>query len=197
MESTNAPFASLRRRWLQFSLRTALIAMLLAAVGFSVWTSKERDKQNRRLQGENDALRERLRREIGELEIKEGDRDRLHAIAVPTVEPMTWKWRIYVPPSRSFSVNFIIHPVSDSNLPEKGSSFGSLRPGEQTMTIALRKNESKTDQWNWIIQCGDHTGGPVLEGKHAQWISRASNSTSNGVAGNGQIVVEPGKPLEV
>lgn len=82
-----------RRRWLQFSLRSMLILMVLAAIGFSLWTSKQRLEDNRRLQGEI----KRLKSELGELTIEEGQEGKIHAIGIPALESFTWSWRVYIP----------------------------------------------------------------------------------------------------
>lgn len=124
-------------------------------------------------------------------------RNKLQAIAIPTFEPMTWKWRVYVPPGRQFSLHSIIRPVSDSNLPTGGNSCGPIPAGEHLMTIALRKNESKENQWQWIVRCGGIECGPGLEGENAKWIEMPSNFAANAAGQKHLAIVEPGKPLEM
>ncbi len=134
---------------------------------------------------------------MGELEIKDADRDKLQAVAIRTLEPMTWKWRVYIPQGRKFNLHHEIRGVADNNLPNRGSFCGPTPTGEQIMTIALRKNQAKDDEWQWIVQCGSCLCGPILTGANAAWINRPSNVTANW-AGQIQPSIAPaGKPLEM
>ena len=184
-------------RRLQFSLRFALVVVLAFGVALSVWLSKHEADKNQLLQAENASLRAEIRAQLGELEIDDSNRDKLQAIAIPTLDPMTWKWRLYVPAGQTFWINFIIVGVSDTNIPAAGDSCGPLVPGEQIVTVALRKDESATDRWRWIIRCGNLETGPVLEGKLAEWIPRPSNINANFAGYKGQTGAVSHQPLEL
>lgn len=147
MPSPRKPSSEPKGRRLQFSLRSTLIVVLAIAVIVSVCLSKQQADKNHLLQEQNASLRAQLRGELGELDVNDSDRDKLQAIAIPTLDPMTWKWRLYVPPAQPFWINFTIVGVSDTNLPATGEGCGPLVPGEQIVTVALRKDESATDRW--------------------------------------------------
>jgi hypothetical protein len=172
-----------------------LVVVLAIAVIVSVWLSKQQADKNHLLQEENASLRAKLRGELGELEISDSDRDKLQAIAIPTIEPMTWKWRLYIPPGRLFWIDSEINGVSDANIPARGSGC-SLQSGEQVLTVALRKDES-TGNWQWIEHCGSTMCGPVLTPQQGKWIERPSNINVNSAAQKWQVVVQPHEPLEL
>src|SRR6476620_10154219 len=73
----------------QFSLRSALISMVVFGVAASFWVSLRANRESLRLREEN----VRLRNEVGELTIEPGNENKVHAIAVPELEARTWKWR--------------------------------------------------------------------------------------------------------
>jgi hypothetical protein len=89
-----AEHSPLRRRWLQFSLRGMLLLTVLAAVGFSLWTSYRQQEENRRLKTEV----KQLNAELGKIHIEAGEEHKLHAVVVPTFDEHNWRWRVYIPP---------------------------------------------------------------------------------------------------
>jgi hypothetical protein len=184
-------------RWPQFSLRTTLVLFIVLAVGVSLWLSKKQADENRRLQEENQSLHAQLRGVLGELEIKDADRNKLQAIAIRTLEPMTWKWRVYIPPGRKFNLHHEIRGVADNNLPDRGSFCGPIPAGEQIMTVALRKDQAKDDEWQWIVKCGSCECGPVLTGRYAAWINRPSNVAANWAGQHQPTIAPPDRPLEM
>jgi hypothetical protein len=182
-----------RRRWLQFSLRSMLVLVVLAAIGFSLWTSNERLKENRRLQEEI----KRLKSELGELTIEEGQEGKVHAIGIPTIESFTWKWRVYVPEGRKprliASQGMLPTTGRDANIGSSSTSW--LEAGEQIITVGLRRDHK--DQWTWIIKrnSGGSTFGVSKE--LAKLIEDGNYGSSTSSVGNSLKVVEPGTQIEL
>jgi hypothetical protein len=178
-----------RRRWLQFSLRSMLVLVLLAAIGFSLWTSNRQRKEIRRLQDEV----KQLKNEVGDVVVEEGQEHKLHALALPTLEDNTWKWRVYVPAGRYFAVSAesgVIPPSGKSQATSR-SKIG-LSAGEQTITVALRRNDE--GRWEWIIATGSATGR--LQASSDKKMSGRNSSSSNGVVRN-TVAVEPGTSIDL
>ncbi len=88
------------RRGLQFSLRTALLALVLVAVAMTLWISYRQSHENQRLRAENT----RLRNETGQLTIEPGEENKVHAIKLTTLESYTWRWCAYVPDGRPITL---------------------------------------------------------------------------------------------
>jgi hypothetical protein len=182
-----------RRSWLQFSLRTILLLIVLAAIGFSVWTSNRRLQENRRLQAEI----KRLKGELGELTIEEGQEGKVQAIGIATIEPFTWKWRVYVPKGRTPRLiagqgKFM---MGSKNADVGSSSTSWLEAGEQIITVGLRRDHK--NDWNWVVQgkSGGSTFGVSKE--LAKLIEDGSYGSSTSSLGNSQKVIEPGTQLEL
>jgi hypothetical protein len=137
------------RRWrFQFSIRSLLLFTLFAAL---VLTSL---LMYRRL---SDAERElsKLRREAGYLKVE--DESLFHAIAVPCDEPLTWKWRVYLPkrskyrwmlaygdeiPQSGFPKN-ICYSFTDEQIPRS-------KGVEALVTVSIR-NDPDPDAKRWIF----------------------------------------------
>ncbi len=183
------------RRAPRFSLRALLAVLATVALALAIWVSFRVAQENKELRVENDQLRIKLRNEFGELEITDANRNKLQAISIPTLEPMTWKWRVYVPPGRTFMLWSEINGVSDSNLPQRGSGC-SIGPGEQVVTIALRKDESK-GTWNWVEKTGTTICGPILPPSLSKWIDRPSSIVERHAGATQVEMAETGMPLEL
>jgi hypothetical protein len=178
-----------RRRWLQFSLRSMLVLIVLAAIAFSLWTSNQQRKEIQRLQAEV----KRLKNEVGEIVVEEGEEHKLHAVALPALEDNTWKWRVHVPAGRNFTVAAASGVTPPSGEAQATSTFRSeLSAGEQTITVALRRNEEGI--WRWIMRT-DLGMGQLQVSSESKMNGRKSSFWS-GVSVN-TVAAEPGKRIEL
>ena len=140
-ESNNPP-----RRRFQFSLRTALLLIALAAVGISLWVSNRMYKQNEQLRADNI----RLRNEVGEINVEEGGEYKLHAIRAPGDASRTWKWRVFVPAGHTFYLNAVLNQIPAAGDIAMPSSQVMIPQGYQTISLELRKNDR--NQWQWDLR---------------------------------------------
>jgi hypothetical protein len=132
-------------RKLQFSLRTCLLAIVFLAVALTSWIAYRQAQLNRRLNEEN----QRLRQEAGELDIEPGHEDELHTLRLLNFEPLTWKWKMYVPAGR----RFYLHAVG-GDIPGVGSGSGEecvvpLETG--TILVVLHVRRDHNGQLQWMI----------------------------------------------
>lgn len=121
---------------LRFTLRTLLIGTACVAVAVMLVLAYRQGRENQLLRQEN----LRLRNELGEIQVEPGDKDKLHAVAVPTAESMTWKWRIFVPAGRIFSLYSAGDEIPAAG--ESRASFSKLQlvSGQQTIVVTLHKD---------------------------------------------------------
>jgi hypothetical protein len=184
--------APARRCWLQFSLRSMLVLVVLAAIGFSLWTSNQRLKENRRLHAEN----KKLKNELGELTIEDGNEHKLHAIQVPNLESTAWKWRIHVPKGRKFQLHAKCGTISATGeVLGSGLIFATLHPGEALVTAALVKNTE--GKWEFFAEGRSGNSSSSSRGGLNEDIVKLvghCTSSSSGV-GSETIVAEPGDNL--
>src|SRR5205085_1203153 len=86
---------------------------------------------------------QQLRREAGYLEVT--DKERIHALQVPTVENMLWKWKVHLPPGRRGTLKVAIHNIPASGFPNAGSISSAPSDEPITITVALRRDH--LDHW--------------------------------------------------
>jgi hypothetical protein len=169
-----------------------MVVVTAVALGISLYRTLQ---ENQRLRQENT----RLKGEVGEITIKDGEDNKLHVIAVPSSEFMTWKWRLFVPKDRSFGISIITHDIGkQGNIPTDGLVFKHLAPGEHSFSATMRKNEN-TNQWEWVFDTdgnGKQIFGPPRE--DVQWINERYGY-SDDQAGDRKLTVtaEPGEPMEL
>src|SRR3954470_7646684 len=105
-----SPLASRRARRWTFSLRTMLLVGVVIVLAISHITTTGRlhqaTKENRK-----------LRAELGYLEIT--DQSQIHAIQVPSVESMFWKWRLHLPAGRQYSLKMVTRDVATKGFPSE------------------------------------------------------------------------------
>lgn len=111
---------------MRFSLRTMI---LFVGVSCLLASNLSALRDVARLREEN----ERLRAELGYLNIE--DRDRLHLVAAPQIEDWKWRWRVYVPEQREFTLFFAAAETDDGQEAFRFPFF--LSPGEYTLTVAV------------------------------------------------------------
>lgn len=128
VENAGSPGASRVR----FSLRFMIVVV---GVGCLVASNLTAMRDITRLREEND----RLRSELGYLTIQ--DRDRFHLVAAPQIEDWKWRWRVYAPPQREFTLFFAASGVGDADKELRFPFF--LSPGEYTLTLAVTPGDGR------------------------------------------------------
>jgi hypothetical protein len=180
---------SKRLRFSISSLLSWMLILVLAASNVVLY---------RRLREVEPAL-EKLRSEMGELTVSD---DRLlHAIAVPSFEDSTYRWRIHLPKGR----RFVMHAVANKSIPEEGLPEGGSRStllsetydwpsvnAEVLQTVAI--NKGQRGRWQLILAYPGRQTTVTLPDELQPWLD--SNARSWHVAGKEKTVVaDVGKPL--
>ena len=100
----------------------------------------------------SDAERElvKLRNETGYLKIE--DETLFQAIAIPCEEPLTWKWRAYLPKGSNYWWHLNSGMIPADGVSGSGVSSSEMRPRTQGMeeiiTVSIRKDpEPKNKRW--------------------------------------------------
>jgi hypothetical protein len=180
----------LNRRRLQFSLRTALLLIVLVAAGTSLWISVRQHRQIERLRADNT----RLRNEVGEINVEEENENNLQAIRIPTNDAKQWQWRVFVPKGRQFNLDAVL-----SQIPTAGAQVGpetQLFIAEGYHTISLKLQKGKNDTWNWSLQTGAAGAGRAASDETIAWAENTGfRSIAEGVSS--QTSVEPEKDLQL
>jgi len=120
----------------RFSLLTLLLLTTIVAMGVTVW----------RLGIEIVPLREevgRLRDEAGRLSID--DPTRIHAVAVNMAEPDRYRWRVWVPQGRNYSLCYARFDVPLTGLPTDRQSIIEyyFEAGEHLLDFRLKLVDEK------------------------------------------------------
>jgi hypothetical protein len=177
-----------RRRWLQFSLRSMLVLVVLASIGFSLWTSNERLKENRRLRSENKQLRDQL----GIITIEEEDKHKIHAIEMPTKEVDHWKWRVYIPRSGVFQLMAKFRDEQEESISKP------MPAGEYIVEVTLEENKPD-EKPRWLIESrGDSSSSMQTQGvsgKLAEVMAKGGFSYGTGGVEESAMCVDPGEDL--
>lgn len=128
----------MRRLHPRFSLLTVLLVMALVACGITIW------QLWRELSPLRDEVRA-LRAESGLLTIY--DTSKIHAIALTTLEDNTWRWRLYLPAGRQYSLYVQSGKAADaleldiSNLTARLGLASAETPREALLTAGILVHE--------------------------------------------------------
>ncbi len=177
----------------RYTLITLFVVTSFAGLSVALWNTNRKLRQARH---ENTRLKfevSEFRRDLGYLEI--GDESKIHAIALPTVEDLTWRWRIYSP--RNLELHWGFGGISSEGLDaEFARECGFLEEGEQVLTCAVRK----TEQGEWLLvrqtSLDQSTNGVGLPRGCQLWFTE-QRGVAFAVSGVGftQVVSEPSDPL--
>lgn len=120
---------TLPRRW-SFSLRSLLgiVAFLCLFLAYVI-AYRELPKARKEIT--------RLRNQVGELSI--GDDQKIHVIAVETLEHRSWRWRLFLPPDTKFRWGVIFDQIPATGLaPMRERCLSDVLPnGEQLIDVKL------------------------------------------------------------
>jgi hypothetical protein len=180
----------------QFSLLNLLLLVTLIGLLLLViqqWREVEPLRQEVR----------RLRTELGYLVIE--DPTKVHAIraqSIEAIEPNTWRWRLYLPPGETYSLNVfsghISGPIRQPQMKQletaKRDGLGKLtsrklEAGELKLDIKLMLEE---ERWIlWTIPGGSHRILPA----HTEWLSQRRDAMAVYGVGQKQKTFENGQPV--
>jgi hypothetical protein len=90
-----------------------------------------------------------LRQELGQFEVNDHDVDQLHAQRAKSITASAWKWRVYLPPGKEYSLCVTEGDMPDMSPQELAkwltghrdelSSVGSLEQGQFTLEMAVER----------------------------------------------------------
>jgi hypothetical protein len=117
-----------------------------------------------------------LRDETGRLSIE--DESKLHAIAVPSDDDLTWKWRIWIPANRVYVLRSVGGGIPTTGLPRGGGSLRIDQPGEQVIAYRITR-DPRNGQWFGSLEAKT---GSVGGDNHlwVEWQTRMSTSAGVG-----------------
>ena len=125
---------------------------------------------------------ERLRGELGVLTID--DPNRFYVREMPTSEPLSWRWRIYVPPGER-----VLH-IGAGRISETGTRVGAgagLGPGRRThkgvttdpmqgeYTLTVRVERDQLGKWRLVVRYRDGSLAQSIMPQDADWLLSGDN----------------------
>jgi hypothetical protein len=135
---------------------------------------------------------QQYRIELGYLDVT--DEERIHALQMPTVESMLWKWKVHLPPGRRGTLHVATHNVPASGFPG-GSSIG-FAPSDEPITITVALRRDHLDHWQVVATERGSTIRIGISDEDADWLI-GGNSSSSGVMFGKTQSFDPDKPVEL
>lgn len=150
---------------LRFSLKTLFLVLLFGSLAASNIFTSYRWKQARE---ENTALR----KEVGYLVVD--DPDKISLVAVPTLDELTWRWRIHVPDGSRPQVR-----ISGQQIPvnEFSTSYSATTApsGDYVLTAAVRRN--RFDEWTLTVSFGSGSSTTSIDQRFAGWLEKQKGAS--------------------
>ena len=139
--SSNAEQTAMRRLpRFRFSVLNLLLVTVILSMGLVIF------RQWRDIEG--------MRKQLGASGFLHVDDQRnYYAIAVPTYDKLTWRWRVWLPPGERYQLAALCNQVPAEGFPDESTGIGVMRfgknqstnglsgfsPGEKIITVAIRK----------------------------------------------------------
>jgi len=180
-----------------FSLRTLLLLVVIACLAIGLYVVGSR------LSDANRELSTR-RTEAGVFAVD--DRSKVHALAVDTGEPNTWRWRLFIPQGQKYSWNISASDIPKDDVPSQAGASGYSneeywdRDNEVMVTAKLRQLDGGDWQMSvdsLIADSPSQMHGATLQipQEKLRWMTEVT-STDGRVAGErGVRVFEAKEPL--
>jgi hypothetical protein len=140
----------------QFSLRSLLVFILFAALVLtSVLMYRRMIVAEQKTEAAEQEMN-KLRNAAGYLKIE--DKTLLYAIALETYEPLTWRWRVYLPAGRTYSWRIISGNIPPDGVSKEyvGSTNSASTTGVECIVIlSFRKNPDNKWLMTMQVQAAD------------------------------------------
>jgi hypothetical protein len=186
---TDPPTTRVPRVRFRFSLRTFLVSLLLLSlIGSNLYVSWRWNEARHEI--------ERLREELGYLIVD--DPTKFHVRAVPTHDPLSWRWRIYVPPGQHW-FHMGIGRIAKTGLEAgSGSATGPSRPtnslaGEFTMTARIERDTF--GNWQLIVSWPGGSSMMSINERDAGWLPKENRGPHTQVRRKFHADVAGGRPM--
>ena len=188
-----------KRRWLQFSLRHLLILTVFVGLIIShLMTSlrlREADQEIAKLRAETARL--------GEI-----DPEKVNIVSVPSLDPLVWKWRIFLPRGASFRIRQAFEDIPVTGLPPSSGAYVSAwspeTPEEGILVTVQMARNVKGDFDLWFEEGRGastmdtglrvaSTLGTVDGETFEEWRSKAPSTIREG--GGETVVIDPSETI--
>jgi len=130
------------RRLPRFSLLNALLLMTIVALGVSLVVSARRNAQLDGLIRTVEAENLKYRNELGVIDVQQPGR--IHAIQLPPQGDEPVKFRVYLPPGRTYSLKMRANDIPAGGVPEDRRS-DILQPGEYVISVDIQSKSFSQD----------------------------------------------------
>ena len=181
----------------RFSLRAFFVVTTIACAALYHWHISSR------LRTAEAELRQ-LRAETGRLTID--DESKVHAIAVETAEPNTWRWRLFIPKGHRYSWNVGYRDIPMDGAPSTPGVAGfSNEPywdRANEVIVDARLAQAELGEWTFSVQprIGDSSNqmtGASIEIPAAEMSAINENSSFQvGILGDDQTeILDPAVPI--
>ena len=174
-----------RLLFLRFSLLSLLLTVSLICVSVS---HVQVSRKNQRLAEEN----RHLKTELGYIDVQ--DPKKAYVLRLESPEPLTWRFRVYLPPGKTYFLNRCQKWV-ESGFPQHASSGPFHYNGPFTLTASLYED---ADGWGHRISM-PRSGGAGWSHGHGdemKWLSDHSANRSNLLRGQ-QQKFDPESPIPI
>ncbi len=165
--STNSSTTPARKPF-RFSLRTifflvTLLPLILAQIQSAIELSTLRKEVSH------------LREEAGYFDIK--DPTKVYVKALRSLEPMNYRWRIYLPPNISWSRRMAVGKIPATGFDAPGASVSSSSSGStngaKLLEVAIRRNLNGDLQLQFITDSGGISQN--IQDKDRRWLDETTS----------------------
>ena len=180
---------------LRFSLRSFFLFLFVAClIGSNVFTAWENRRLNEKL-NQKDRIIDNLQVQVGQLVVT--DPTKVHVVAIPTYEHLTWRWRVHVPDEGVTSLRQATLKIPESGI-RMNRLIRALPVGESDVIVAVHKDID--DNWYLsTILARRSPAGPL--GKQDQqtrplkWTTVSPCWSTDQAGTNGTESMTPGEPM--
>jgi hypothetical protein len=186
---------------IRFSLRTFFLFLFFAClIGSNIFTASRNKRLNQEL-NEKTQLIDKLQAELGHLVIT--DPKKLHAVAIPTYEALTWRWRLHVPTEGKYRIRLATHEIPENGIPTSPYAV-DLKGGEYEFTAAIRKGGNDDWAMNMVFAEQLPSGGrsslrhtSPMTPEDSKWAAEGSGSSTGQAGLFGTASVNRGETMEL
>jgi hypothetical protein len=180
-----------------FSVRAFLLGIIAVSVLMGIYSLQ------RHLRLANEELH-RLREETGRLSI--GDRSQVHAIAVATAEPDTWRWRLFIPKGHRYAWHLACDEIPRDSVPAEAGTTGiSNEPyweqdNEVLVTATLRRTTDEERVFAVDSRIGDaqsqmYGASLKIPADKLRWMSEITSTDGQMIGDRATATCDPHGPI--